>query len=128
MSRAVHVLFALLAILTLSSPVALAQQARDSRLIVTVVDQSGGIIPNATVTVVGLDETTKKKTIPPAQTSEKGLATFTGLTPGRYSIQAEFPAFDLGLLRDQRLKAGDNKHGVVPRPPPRTGRRRSGRR
>jgi len=113
MPRIAHVLFALLAVLTLSSPAAFAQQPRDARLIVTVVDQSGGVIPNATVTVVGLDETTKKRAVAPGKTSEKGVATFAGLPPGRYSVQGEFPGFDLGLLRDLRIKAGDSKHVVV---------------
>ena len=37
----------------------------------------------------------------------------TGLAPGRYAIQAEFPGFEPGVLKDVQLKAGDNKHVVV---------------
>ena len=47
------------------------------------------------------------------QDDNKGVATFDGLTPGRYSITAEFPGFELGLLRDIRINRGDNKHVVV---------------
>ena len=51
------------------------------------------------------------------------------MTLGRYSITAEFPGFELGLLRDIRINRGDNKHVVV-LPLKRTGRvgdRRAGR-
>jgi hypothetical protein len=88
-------------------------QARDGKISVTVADQTGAVIPNATVTVVGLEDATKKTPVAPARTSDKGIATFEGLVIGRYSIQAEFPGFDLGLLRDIRIKSGDNKHVVV---------------
>ncbi len=90
-----------------------AQAAREARLIVTVVDQTGAIIPNAAVSVIGLDDATRKTTIPPVKSSDKGLATFEHLAPGRYSVQGEFPGFMMGLLRDLRLKAGDNKHLMV---------------
>jgi hypothetical protein len=86
---------------------------RDGRLLLTVVDQSGGVIPGADVTVLGLDEVTKKKTIPPVKTSDKGVLTVEGLPPGRYSVSSEFPGFEIGLLRDIRIKSGDNKHVLV---------------
>jgi hypothetical protein len=92
---------------------ALAQAAREARLIVTVVDQTGAVIPNAAVSVIGLEEATKKATVAPVKSSDKGLATFEHLVPGRYSVQGEFPGFEMGLLRDIRLKAGDNKHVCV---------------
>ena len=88
-------------------------QAPRGRLIVTVVDTSGAVIPDATVTVVGIDETTKGAVVPPVKTTDKGLATLDGLAPGRYSISAEFPGFEVGLLRDVRVRGGDNKHVVV---------------
>ena len=71
---------------------------------VTVSDPSGAVIPDATVTIVGLDDALKSVTIPPAKTVASGTATFEGLTPGRYSIKAEFPGFELGLLRDVRAE------------------------
>jgi hypothetical protein len=83
------------------------------RLIVTVVDPSGGVIPNASVTVVGLDPATKGATLAPLKTTDKGLAMFENLAIGRYSITGEFPGFDLGLLKDIRIKSGENKHVLV---------------
>jgi hypothetical protein len=78
---------------------------RDARLIVTVVDESHAPSFPATVALVGVDEATKKATFDPLKTSDKGIATFEHLVPGRYSIKAEFPGFQLGLLRDVRLRA-----------------------
>jgi hypothetical protein len=83
------------------------------RLIVTVADPSGGVIPDATVTVVGLEPATKVADVPTAKTTEKGVATFEGLALGRYSLRAEFPGFEMGLLRDVKVVRGDNKHVVV---------------
>jgi hypothetical protein len=104
-----------LAIAVLCAPTqsALAQAGREARLLVTVVDQTGAVIPAATVTVVGLDDTTKKVAIAPVKSSDKGVATIEHLAPGRYSVKGEFPGFELGLLRDLRLRAGDNKHAMV---------------
>jgi hypothetical protein len=110
------VLFPCVVILCLfSAAVAQAQTParRDGRLLVTVADPSGGVIPDAKVSVVGLDDATKAATIAPVQTSPQGVATISGLVPGRYSIVAEFSGFELGLLRDVRVRAGDNKHIVV---------------
>lgn len=87
--------------------------ASRARAIVTVVDQSGAVVPDATVTLVGVEDATKASTISPVKSSDKGIATIENLTPGRYSIQAEFPGFELGLLKDIRLRSGDNKHVVV---------------
>ena len=108
----IHVIFALIVVAALASPAA-AQAPTTGKLIVTVVDPSRLVIPAATVTVVGLDETTKKKAIQPAKSSDKGIATFEGLPLGRYSVSGEFPGFELGVLNDVRLKAGDNKHALV---------------
>src|SRR5262249_1958107 len=87
------------------------QRQAAGRGAVTVVDQTGAIIPNATVTITSLEDA--KKAIEPAKTNEKGIASFAGLAPGRYKIQAQFPGFEIRLLPDIRLKTGDNKHVAV---------------
>jgi len=86
--------------------------ARDAKLIVTVVDQTSAVIPAATVTITGL-ETATKASVEPAKTTDQGIATIAGLPPGRYTVRAEFPGFEAGVLKDIRLRAGDNKHVVV---------------
>ena len=100
------------------SAVAIAAEAGQTsapraRVIVTVVDQSGAVVPDAAVTLVGTDDATKSVTIDPVKTSDKGVATIENVPAGRYSIQASFPGFELGLLRDTRIRSGDSKHVVV---------------
>lgn len=88
-------------------------EAQAARLIVTVVDPSGAVIPGATVTITGLDDLTKTAPIAPAKTTDKGIAAIDGLRQGRYAIQAAFPGFETGTLKDVRVRRGDNKHVVV---------------
>ena len=103
---------------------AFAQTARDSteqrrqgvagsRVQVTVVDPSGAVVPAADVALVGLEPATQAAAPAAVKTSDKGIAVLERVTPGRYSIRAEFPGFDLGLLRDIRVRAGDSRHVVV---------------
>ena len=102
-----------LAVLMVPASAAAQSAAPRGQLTVTVADPSGAVIPGATVTVIGLDTATKAATIPPATTTNKGVATFVDLVLGRYSITADFPGFEMGLLRDFRVNRGDNKHVVV---------------
>jgi len=88
-----------------------APNGRDARVAVTVVDQTGAIVQNATVTVISLD--VAKNTLAPVKTNDKGIASLAGLAPGRYKIEAEFPGFEVRVLPDVRLKSGDNKHVAV---------------
>jgi hypothetical protein len=96
-----------------------AQAARETRVAVTVVDQTGAVIPNAKVTVtLPADPKVPAATAPapaaePVMTNDKGVATIGGLTAGRFSITAEFPGFETRTLKDIALRAGDNKHVVV---------------
>jgi hypothetical protein len=95
-----------------AADVARAQTPRDGRLTVTVADQTGAVIPNATVTVTAQDGPARAA-IPPAQTSEQGVATLQGLAPGRYVIVIEFSGFETRTLRDVRVRAGDNRQNAV---------------
>lgn len=90
-----------------------AQAPTTATLVVTVVDQTGGSLPSATVTVLGLEDVTRATKLLPVRTSDKGAVTIPNLAVGRYSIQAEFTGFETGLLKDVRLKAGENKHVIV---------------
>ena len=99
---------------TCSFPITLfAQAVRQAKVQITVVDPSSAVVPDATVTVVGLEPATQAAPLPPVKTTDKGVAIVDAVAPGRYSISAEFPGFELGLLRDVRVRAGDNKHVVV---------------
>ena len=97
-----------LAVLAMTPP---AQAARDVRVTVTVVDQTGAVIPNAKVTVIPAGAQLPPPGTPPAATpaapgrepvttNEKGIATIGGLAPGRFNIVAEFPGFEPRTLRD----------------------------
>ena len=104
---------ALLTLLLLAATPVLAQAPRDARVQVTVVDQSGGVVPGATVRLTGLEAATQARTVAPGPTAANGIAIFERVAPGRYSITAEFSGFDLGLLRDIRVRAGESRHVVV---------------
>ena len=106
-------IFVLMLLALLPIP-ALSQAARDARVQVTVVDPSGLVVPEAEVTLVGLEPATQAVTLAPMKTTDKGIAILERVTPGRYSISAEFPGFDIGLLRDIRVRAGgESRHVVV---------------
>ena len=102
----------ILALVHAAAPAA-RQPARAANLVVTAADPSGAVIPNAAVSIVGLEDATKAVAVPTARTTATGSATFQGLAPGRYEIHAEFPGFAPGLLQDVRVRAGDNRHVVV---------------
>jgi hypothetical protein len=99
-------------ILTVSSLLE-AQGTQDGRLIVTIVDTSGAVVPGATVTVTALDDGARAAAFAPITASDKGVATLDRVLPGRYRIQAEFPGFEIGVLPEVRVRRGDNKLVVV---------------
>jgi hypothetical protein len=111
MRQVVAVLLALA--VCLFAAAAFAQSPREARLLITVVDPSNAVIPGATVTVSGVEEATRAAIVPPVQTTPDGVATVPRLVPGRYNVQADFPGFDPGQLKDVRLRPGDNKHVIV---------------
>ena len=92
---------------------ALAQQTRDTRMLITIIDQTNAVIPGATVTVSGMEPATQKVERPAVRSDEKGLATVGGLVPGRYTARAEFSGFYPGVLKEVRIRQGDNRHIIV---------------
>ena len=90
-----------------------AQTARPGTLQITVVDPSGAVIANATVTVTGAEAATKAQTPAPVQTNAQGVASVAGLPPGRYTVSAEFPGFETRALPEVRVRAGDNKQVMM---------------
>lgn len=91
----------------------LAQNRAAARLLITVVDQSNAVLPGATVTITGLEPATTQTPLAPVRATDAGLATVIGLALGRYRVQAEFPGFEPGVLKEIRLRAGDNRHVVI---------------
>ena len=79
----------------------------------TVTDQTGGVIPNARVTVTAQDAANAVTAIAPVTTVESGIATVEHLKPGRYTIQAEFPGFEAATVRDVRVGATGNVRRTI---------------
>ena len=95
-----------------ASPLFAQAPPREGKLLVTVVDQTRAVIPGATVTVSGLEDATKTAVRDPTKTSDQGIATIM-LPPGRYLVTAEFPGFEPGVLKDVRIRSGDNRQMIV---------------
>ena len=81
--------------------------ARLGGLVILVIDQTNAVLPNATVSVT-------RENVPDAlprvaSTSAAGLATFEGLAPARYNVQASYPGFQTAIARHVRVGAGDNR-------------------
>ena len=105
--------FAAIVVAVCAPLAAVAQTPAVAKLVITVVDPTGAVVPNATVTLVGTEAATKAATLDPAKSDDKGQATIDKLVPGRYTIKGEFPGFAAAELKEQRLRAGDNKHVLV---------------
>jgi hypothetical protein len=107
------VLAAIVSLVAFSDSVRAQTAPPRSTLTVTVVDPSSAIIPEVAVTLTGVDDNLKNARIAPLKTSAKGIATFEGLPPGRYSIRAEFPGFEMGVVPEVRVGRGENKQTVT---------------
>ncbi|MBV9082195.1 MAG: carboxypeptidase regulatory-like domain-containing protein, partial [Acidobacteriaceae bacterium] len=74
----------------------------------TVVDASGGAIPDAKVTLTNVDTTAQRS----MQSNDNGEFSFASVLPGRYSITVEKPGFNrvekqnLNVTASERLPAG----------------------
>lgn len=102
---------ALAVVVTSLAPAPAYAQARAAKLLLTVVDQTGAVIPNATVSVTPAKE--PATVVGPVKSTEAGLATIEGLAPGTYEIRAEFPGFETRVMKDIRLRAGDNRQVAI---------------
>ncbi len=96
-----------------SSSIAGAQPAPGrARLLVTVLDQTGGVLPGAVVVVAGQDDALAA-VHQDLRASGAGIAVAENLTPGRYTIRIEFPGFQTALVRGVRLRAGDSRRSIT---------------
>ena len=110
MTRAATVMLSVACLLPASL---FGQPVRDASLLVTVLDQTRGVLAGATVTVAGAEPSNKTTVIAPAPTGQQGQVKFENLPPGRYSISAEFSGFQTQTLADVRIRSGDNKQVIV---------------
>jgi hypothetical protein len=94
---------ALIAGLASSAPA--QTSVREATLRVVVADQTGAVIVGASVTLHPVDPSgPDMKTA----TNDRGVAEFTSLRPGRYTVRAGFEGFEPRLLDDLRLRPGSS--------------------
>jgi hypothetical protein len=103
----------LLSLVCLCPAAAYAQADRSSSLLVTVLDETRGVLPGATVTLAGVEAANKAAQIQPATATQQGQVRFDGLVPGRYSLTAEFSGFQTRTLPEIRVRPGENKQVIV---------------
>jgi hypothetical protein len=103
----------MLCLFCLAPAMSFAQPAHDATLQVTVLDETRGVLPGAMVTLAGVDASNKAAAVAPKPTSQQGQVKFENLTPGRYSITAEFSGFQTRTLPDVRIRSGENRQVVV---------------
>jgi hypothetical protein len=92
----------ILSVLTLSLPV--MSQTQTARVLGTVTDSTGGVIPAALVTVTNTG-TNQSKTF---TTDERGRFVFTDLQPGEYEISAEISGFKKYVGSGTTLRVNDS--------------------
>lgn len=88
-----------IALLAMLSFVANAQFRAGVQGVVT--DNSGSVVPGATVTLTNKETNQSQRT----ESSEGGFYRFTGLAPGLYSISAEKQDFKKGVVNDVKIDA-----------------------
>lgn len=87
--------------------------AHDARLILTAADQTGGILPGATVTVTGIEAATKTAAPIVVQTADRGTATIEKLVAGKYSVRVEMDGFAPTVMPELKLVKGDTKRTIT---------------
>jgi len=88
-------------------------QRNDGSLRVVVKDPSGAVVPGALVQVKGAEDRTAAVTRTDIASDGQGVATATGLTPGRYALDVSFPGFETLSVPDVRVRAGENRRDAV---------------
>jgi hypothetical protein len=100
MSRMVYIRF-LIVVAVLFLCVATAWGQYGASIQGTVTDNSGAVVPGATVTVTNQETGVSKTTV----TSDAGSYRVSGLVPGRYAITAEAASFKEGEVKDVAVSA-----------------------
>jgi hypothetical protein len=77
---------------------------------------SGAVVPNATVTLVGLEAPTRERTVAPVKSNRQGSVVIESIAPGAVSITAEFQGFGVGLVRSVTLRLRTEKRTGTERP------------
>src|SRR5688572_21239644 len=94
--------YAIIAGLTILAPVNVSAQALYGSLVGNVVDETGAIVPGATVAITQ-KETNQTREQP---TSENGAYSFANLAPGTYDVVVTLPGFRTFTTRDITVNIG----------------------
>src|SRR5262249_30459803 len=81
---------------------AFGQSATFARLVGTVTDQSGALVPGVEVTAVNKETNVTSKTL----TNDRGDYLIDTLRPGNYDVSAELPGFKKQVFTAVRLEIG----------------------
>ncbi|MGH9159975.1 MAG: carboxypeptidase regulatory-like domain-containing protein, partial [Vicinamibacteraceae bacterium] len=93
-----------------AAPVSPTPQADTGSLMVEVRDVLAGVLPGATITVVGpLPGTATLFDV----TNGRGEVVFDGLAPGRYRLRVEMPSFETAEVDDVEIRAGRRARQAV---------------
>ena len=93
---------AFLMLICLSAPFALAQATNTGTVVGLVTDQSGAVIPDATVTLIDVSTSGERTTV----TSHTGQFVFVNISPGTYNISATKTGFELTKITNQTVQVG----------------------
>jgi len=91
-----------LMLLCLSVSFAIAQATNTGTVTGTVTDQSGAVVPGATVTLTDVSTNAARTT----ETSTTGQYVFVNVSPGSYNITASKTGFDLAKIANQTVQVG----------------------
>ena len=89
-------------VLLLDGALAFGQASTFARLVGTVTDQSGALVPGVEVTAVNKETNVTSKTL----TNERGDYLIDNLRPGIYDVSAELPGFKKQVFPAVRLEIG----------------------
>ena len=91
-------------LLAIGSVSVLAQTASSGTIIGTVTDQSGAVVPDASVAVTDLSTNTTQK----ATTNSAGHYVFPNVAPGTYNIKITKQGFQTALVQGQAVQVGQS--------------------
>jgi hypothetical protein len=89
------------------------EPARLGVLRLVVKDPSGAVIPDAQISITGVDRATEGLSHTNVVSDRQGVAVSPALVPGRYGVQVSFPGFETYVIPDLRVRAGESRREVV---------------
>ena len=99
--------FAMLVCLSVSF--GFAQATNTGTVVGTVTDQSGAVVPDATVTLTDLSTNDTRTTV----TGHTGQYAFVNVSPGSYIITASKAGFELNKIANQTVAGWHANHGKL---------------